>query len=102
MSPVTMADVPLIYRQLEDPDAIREAILLAPSVEAQASAWLVRWLADGLESAGDFKQLYAAWSRVLRYGHSVPRADLLEVMVLRSVWLRRYEARVRARAVKVW
>ena len=102
MSPLTMADVPLKYRQSEDEATLREAVLLVPLVEEAASAWLTRWLADGLESAGDFRQLYAAWSRVLRYGHSVPRAELMEVMVLRGVALRRYAAAVRAGTAVVW
>lgn len=95
MSALTMADIPLKYRD-EDPATLREALLLAPLIDEAAKAWIVEWLRDGLESAGDFRQLRTAWSRVLRYGHSVPRAGLMEVMVLRAVWLRRYEAHVRA------
>lgn len=97
-----MADVPLKYRQSEDPKALREAVLLAPLVEESAAAWLTDYLRDGLESAGDLAQLHAAWSRVLRYGHSVPRVELLEVMVLRGVALARYAARVRAGKAVIW
>lgn len=96
MIPLAMADVPLKYRD-EDPATLAEAVALAPLVEQDAAAWLVRRLADGLESAGDLHELRAAWRRVERYGHSVPRGRLAEVARLRATVLDAEARAVRAR-----
>lgn len=97
MSAVTLADVPLKYRQSEDEATLREAVLLVPLVEQAAAEWITVWLRDGLETAENPRALGAAWRRVLRYGHSVPRADLARVARIRARALRREAARIRAR-----
>jgi len=102
MSALTMADVPLRYRQSEDEATLAEAILLVPLVEQAAAEWLTVWLRDGLETAATPQALGAAWRRVRRYGHSVPRADLARVARIRARALRRYAAQVRAGKAVVW
>lgn len=83
MSLLTLADVPLKYRQTEDAATLAEAVALAPLVETSARAWLAEWLRDGIETAATPAELVAAWRRVCRYGHSVPREQLREAGLLR-------------------
>lgn len=102
MIPLTMANVPLKYRQSEDEATLREAVLLVPLVEEAAAGWLLTWLRDGIETAGTPQELGAAWRRVLRYGHSVPREELARAVRIRARGLRRYAAQVRAGKAVVW
>lgn len=96
MSPLTMADIPLQYRQTEDAETLRQAIALVPLVEQEARLRLVEWLRDRIESAGSPAELGAAWRQVLRYGHSVPRDRLARVARIRGRALAAEARRVRA------
>jgi hypothetical protein len=86
-----MADVPLRYRQSEDEATLLEAVLLAQGAEESASTWMTDWLRDGLEAAGNPRELKAAWARVVRYGHSVPTEKLLDVAARQLCRMRQQE-----------
>lgn len=92
MTALTIADIPLRFRQSEDEATLRAALDLAEFVEQSASEWLTGWLRDGLETAASPVELKVAWARVLRYGHSVPTEALLDVAARRLWRLRKSEA----------